>query len=92
MSYVELSYVSFDICLFACLLACFHVSFVYFCLFTCYVDGMFQSKFPFKDNKVLSYIHDVKKYELKNIHDVIKDDLKRKQLIFVLLSMPVNSL
>ena len=24
-------------------------------LFTCYTDGMFQSKFPFKDNKVLSY-------------------------------------
>ena len=24
----------------------------------CYIDGMFQSKFPFKDNDVLSYIHD----------------------------------
>ena len=24
--------------------------------FTCYSDGMFQSKFPFKDNKVLSYL------------------------------------
>ena len=24
---------------------------------TCYTDGMFQSKFPFKDNKVLSCIH-----------------------------------
>ena len=24
-------------------------------LFTCYTDAMFQSKFPFKDNKVLSY-------------------------------------
>ena len=23
--------------------------------FTCYVDGMFQSKFPFKDNTVLPY-------------------------------------
>ena len=30
-----------------------------FCSFTCYIDGMFQSKFPFKNNKVLSwkYLH-----------------------------------
>ena len=26
-----------------------------FCSLTCYIGGMFQSKFPFKDNKVLSY-------------------------------------
>ena len=27
-----------------------------FCSFTCYIDGMFQSKFPFKENKVLFYL------------------------------------
>ena len=26
-----------------------------FCSLTCYVDGMFESKFPFNDIKVLSY-------------------------------------
>ena len=26
-----------------------------FCSFTCYIDGVFQSKFLFKDNNVLSY-------------------------------------
>ena len=39
LSYVKLSYVSFE-----------------FYTVTCYSDGMFQSKFPFKDNKVLSYL------------------------------------
>jgi len=28
-----------------------------FCSFTCYTDGMFQSKFSFKDNKVLFYLN-----------------------------------
>ena len=27
-----------------------------FFLFTCYIDGIFQNKFPFKDNKVLFYL------------------------------------
>ena len=27
-----------------------------FCSFACYIDGMFQSKFSFKDNKVFSYL------------------------------------
>ena len=26
-----------------------------FCPFTCYIDGIFQSKFPLKDNQILSY-------------------------------------
>ena len=42
LSYVKLSYGSY-------------VSFEFYSV-TCYSDGMFQSKFPFKDNKVLSYL------------------------------------
>ena len=26
-----------------------------FCSFTCYIDGTFQRKFPFKNNRILSY-------------------------------------
>ena len=33
---------------------CAHVIFLN--SFTSYTDGMFQSKFPFEDNKVLSYV------------------------------------
>ena len=36
-----------------CLTLNYHVYFD-FDLFTFYIDGMFQSKFPFKDNKILS--------------------------------------
>ena len=52
-------------CLFVCFCFCFsricltlnyYTFYFNFIRFICYIDGMFESEFPFKDNKVLSYL------------------------------------
>ena len=52
---ISLSYVCVTKCVHECMHVCVFTGLTELYLFTCYTDGMFQSKFPFKDNKVLSY-------------------------------------
>ena len=41
---------------YVCLTLNYHTFDLDFILFTCYINDMFQSKFPFKNNKVLPYL------------------------------------